>query len=598
MQDIIQDIIDSAELLCQRNWAERNAGNISYNISENISFSQLKEFEHEELSLSCNYEYLKNTAFFITATGSKMRDLKRDAADGIVIVAFAEETDKCYIFSFSGQSKKPSSELPSHLLIHNFLIKNKSSYKAILHTHSTELIAFSHSPEIRTKDRLNDILFRIHPELSVLIPKGFGFVPYQITGSVALAEATLTELARHDCVIWEKHGCLAVAEKVVDCFDSIDILTKAVGIYLMCKSAGYTPTGLSDSQLAELKSIFNIESISGSSQLNNINSIIELIDKSNDIIILTHINVDGDAIGSSLAVKEYCKAKGKDANIFIDGEVSENFNFINSIQSLAAFDQEKHTGCLKKADLIVILDLNDSSRLGEIENAFLSSNAKKIVIDHHLEPKIKADLYLIDSKSSSTAELVWSLIKSDSKIQISEEIANHLYFGIMSDTGNFVFNNTSSSTFLAASELVCYGAKPNFLYNSYYNSVPARQIKLFGKALSEIKFYLNEQLCILVLNKKMFEETNTSLSDTDNFVEKLMTIKNIKIAIQITAIDDKELKLSFRSKEGINIREIAVKYGGGGHSQAAGARVKNVQLLEFIEKLVLDCENLNLEGAA
>ena len=96
----------------------------------------------------------------------------------------------------------------------------------------------------------------------------------------------------------------------------------------------------------------------------------------------------------------------------------------------------------------------------------------------------------------------------------------------------------------------------------------------------------------------MFEETNTSLSDTDNFVEKLMTIKNIKIAIQITAIDDKELKLSFRSKEGINIREIAVKYGGGGHSQAAGARVKNVQLLEFIEKLVLDCENLNLEGAA
>ena len=93
MQDIIQDIIDSAELLCQRNWAERNAGNISYNISENISFSQLKEFEHEELSLSCNYEYLKNTAFFITATGSKMRDLKRDAADGIVIVAFAEATD-------------------------------------------------------------------------------------------------------------------------------------------------------------------------------------------------------------------------------------------------------------------------------------------------------------------------------------------------------------------------------------------------------------------------------------------------------------------------------------------------------------------------
>ncbi len=594
LEYIINDIRETSELLCQRNWAERNAGNISYNISDFISFSQLKELEYKEFHLNKNFESLKNTALLITATGSKMRDLRNKPEENLVVVAFKEQTDLCYIFNFNNCKNCPTSELPSHFLIHNFLIQNNSNCKAILHTHPTEIIAFSNSPEIENKKDLNDIIFKMHPEVSILIPKGIGFVPYKITGSGDLADATLIELRQHDCVIWEKHGCLAIGENVIDCFDTIDILAKTINIYFMCKSAGFSPTGLSDIQLNELKSTFNKNFYDNkdNSSLKNINSILNEIKYSKNIIILSHINTDGDAIGSSLAINEYCEYKRKNSKIFIDGKVNENYNFLNNISKVNSFNKENHSEFFEKADLIIVLDLNDSSRLGIMENLFLSSKAKKIVIDHHLEPKIKTDLSLINIKSSSTGELIWSLLKSDSNIKINKDIANYLYLAIMTDTGNFTFSNTSANTLLSASELVALGANPTHLYSSYYNSIPAKQMKLFGRALSEVEFYFDNHLSVLCVTKEMLKETDSTLSDTENFIERLMTIKNMKIAIQITELDDDELKLSFRSKEGINIRDIAIKYNGGGHSQAAGAKTKDISIYDLKKLLIEECSKL------
>ena len=225
-----------------------------------------------------------------------------------------------------------------------------------------------------------------------------------------------------------------------------------------------------------------------------------------------------------------------------------------------------------------------------MQDSFLNSKAK-IVIDHHIEPQIKTETSLIDIRCSSTGELIWSLLKFDNGFKISKNIADYLYLAIMTDTGNFTFNNTTETTLLAASELVSFGAKPTYLYNSYYNSIPAKQMILFGKALSEIEFYLNNNLCILTVTKQMLDSVGATLSDTENFIERLMTIKNMKIAIQVTELDNNELKLSFRSKEGINIREIAVKYNGGGHSQAAGAKTHNISISNLKELLIDECRN-------
>ncbi|HPI21248.1 MAG TPA: rhamnulose-1-phosphate aldolase [Candidatus Kapabacteria bacterium] len=591
LENVINDIRVTSELLCRRNWAERNAGNISYNISDFISFSELKELKYKDFQLNKDYHCLKNTILLITATGSKMRDLRNKPEDNLVIVAFKEQTNLCYIFNFNNSNNSPTSELPSHLLIHNFLIQNNSKSKAILHTHPTEIIAFSNSPEIENKKDINDIIFKMHPEVSILIPKGIGFVPYKITGSDDLAEATLVELKQHDCVIWEKHGCLAVGESVIDCFDTIDILAKTINIYFLCKSAGYNPSGLNDKQLNELKLTFNKNESNHYSEEEKY-TILEEIEKSTNILILTHINTDGDAIGSSLAMNEYCETKGKNSKIFIDGKVNENYNFLHHISKINSFNKENHSEFFEKADLIIVLDLNDSSRLGVMEDLFLISKAKKIVIDHHLEPRIKTDLSLINIKSSSTGELIWSLLKSDNKLKINKDIANYIYLAIMTDTGNFTFSNTSANTLLSASELVALGANPTYLYNSYYNSVPAKQMKLFGRALSEVEFFFDNHLCVLSVTKEILDSVNATLSDTENFVERLMTIKNMKIAIQITELDNNELKLSFRSKEGINIRNIAIKYNGGGHSQAAGAKAKDISISDLKKMLIEECSKL------
>ena len=154
---------------------------------------------------------------------------------------------------------KPTSELPSHLCIHRSFKQKENGYKIVLHTHPTDLLAMTHIKELNNSEALTKTLWAMHPETFIVVPKGVGVVPYEVPGSLDLADLTLKTLEKHDFAAWEKHGFMGVGKDLIETFDLIDTLSKSAQTYFYCRQAGHQPEGLSDKQIEGLIEPFGIE---------------------------------------------------------------------------------------------------------------------------------------------------------------------------------------------------------------------------------------------------------------------------------------------------------------------------------------------------
>lgn len=257
---VIKDVAELANYLWQRGWAERNAGNISMNLSELISeeFDQMNEFP--TFPLDRVYKDIAGGYFFVTGTGKRMRDLARNPMKNACILKVALDGESYQIISRNKNNLynfRPTSELPTHLAIHEKLIQGKSMNRAVVHTHPNELVALTQIKQFQDEKEINRILWGMHPEAVVFVPDGLALVPYILPGTESIAQATLNRLKDSDVIMWEKHGTFAVGTDVLDAFDKIDILSKSAQIYFMVKQAGFEPEGLSIDQIEELKKKFH-----------------------------------------------------------------------------------------------------------------------------------------------------------------------------------------------------------------------------------------------------------------------------------------------------------------------------------------------------
>ena len=185
-----------------------------------------------------------------------MRDLARWPMDNGSIIRIL---DDCATYEIIADNPvKPTSELPSHLAVHDRLIAAGSNYRATVHTHPIELVAMSHNKAFLKKDVLSTLLWSMIPETKAFCPLGLGVVPYQLPGSNALADATLRELEEYDVVLWEKHGVFAKGVDVMDAFDQIDVLSKSALIYAVARQMGFEPDGMTQEQMAEMSRAFNL----------------------------------------------------------------------------------------------------------------------------------------------------------------------------------------------------------------------------------------------------------------------------------------------------------------------------------------------------
>lgn len=255
IKTIFDNVAEVGRSLWEKGWAEKNAGNISVNITDLI-----KDKESATLfncfHLDKSYPLLKDQFLLVTSTGSRMRDLFKNPEAFACIIKISENGDGYYMLAENNLDIKPTSELPTHLAIHEVLIRSGSKKKAIVHTHPDELIALSHITELKNEDALNKIIWSMHSEAIVLLPEGVGFIPYAMPGSEELAELTFNSFKKHKVIMWEKHGCIAIGDDVFDAFDYIDVISKSAKIFFTCKNAGYTPEGLSGKQLKALRNKF------------------------------------------------------------------------------------------------------------------------------------------------------------------------------------------------------------------------------------------------------------------------------------------------------------------------------------------------------
>lgn len=258
---MVQEILDVAEVagyLWQKGWAERNGGNITVNITESLSEEEKKSpAVAGPFAIGVTLPCLKNCFFYCKGTQRRMRDLARDPMNNGSIIRI---TDDCAHYEIISENPvMPTSELPSHLSVHNYLLQKGSPYRASLHTHPIELVALTHSQQWMEKDKATKMLWSMIPETKAFCPRGLGMVPYMMPGSVALGEATIRTIDEdYDVVMWEKHGVFAVDKDIISAFDQVDVLNKAAQIYIAAKNMGFTPEGMSEKQMNDLSRTFNL----------------------------------------------------------------------------------------------------------------------------------------------------------------------------------------------------------------------------------------------------------------------------------------------------------------------------------------------------
>jgi bifunctional oligoribonuclease and PAP phosphatase NrnA len=300
----------------------------------------------------------------------------------------------------------------------------------------------------------------------------------------------------------------------------------------------------------------------------------KLFSSSENILLISHINPDGDAIGSQLALYHFLKVQGRNVDMIAPNYLQEFLKWMvgADLINIIIKERKKCRKLIEEADLIILLDFNQSNRLGEAEDLVIASHAKKIIIDHHLNPGDFADLIISDPSKCSTSELVHELVcKMNGEHFINRPYAESLYVGIITDTGNFEHGSYSSRTFRIVADLLDTGIEKEKILNLIYNNFSSERMRLLGFALNQRMVVFPEyKTAYIFLTKDDLKEFKHVKGDTEGFVNLPLSIRGIHFSALFI---EKEnfIKLSFRSKGSFPSNEFAAQYFfGGGHLNASG----------------------------
>lgn len=299
------------------------------------------------------------------------------------------------------------------------------------------------------------------------------------------------------------------------------------------------------------------------------------IGKSRSIVVTSHHNPDGDAIGSILALTLLLKSLGKVAVALVPNDYPAFLKWMSGSNDILIFRQneEKAREIISNSELIFCLDYNALHRTGDVQEALRKARGKKILIDHHPEPVLTDfDFYLSVIEISSTSELLYLFMEGCSwQNRIDRDIATGLFVGIMTDTGSFSFSCNYPETFQITASLIRTGIDPEHIHRLVYDTYSENRLRLLGYCLSVKLTVLPEfSTAYIALSKDELDRFHHQVGDTEGVVNYALSIENIKIAILMTERKDR-IRLSFRSKGDISVNRIAREhFNGGGHKNAAG----------------------------
>jgi phosphoesterase RecJ-like protein len=299
----------------------------------------------------------------------------------------------------------------------------------------------------------------------------------------------------------------------------------------------------------------------------------QLLSSPKDIVIISHRNPDGDAIGSSYGLKYFLERKFHKVQVIFPSEYPPLFNFLSDIDQAIVYDTDQSTAAnaIKQAEVIFCLDFNGLDRIDKLGPKVDESEAKKVLIDHHLFPEQFADFVLSETEASSTCELIYKFIDQlEESNLVDKKISESLFIGLITDTGSFRYS-TRAYTYEVAAMLKNKGADDYFIQDKIFNSQQEKHLRLLGHCLANRMELIPEYGAgIIHLTRDDYKQFKIARGDTEGIVNHILMIKNIDVAAFITE-QPTIIKLSLRSKGDISVQEIARNhFNGGGHKNASG----------------------------
>lgn len=307
-------------------------------------------------------------------------------------------------------------------------------------------------------------------------------------------------------------------------------------------------------------------------------NIIQTIMGSDNFIITSHYSPDGDNLGSSIGLYLALKKLNKKVFIVLDDLMPKNLKFLYQDVNICKSEE------LNLNEYILIaLDCGDKNRICCSES--IIKNSKLIInIDHHASNDNYGDLNYVDSKASSTCELVYNLLVSMDEKILDKKIGSCLYTGLVTDTGNFMYSNANSSSFIMASNLIKLEIDKENIIKDIYQNNPLNYIKLLGDALNTLEV-LENKIAIIGLDREIFKKHNISFNDVEGVVNYTRDIEEVEVGILLKEKTPSEIKVSFRSKSYVDVNKIAQVFGGGGHMRASGCTIKDS--LENAKRMII-----------
>ena len=314
----------------------------------------------------------------------------------------------------------------------------------------------------------------------------------------------------------------------------------------------------------------------------------------NKVVIITHYNPDGDAIGSSLGLKHFLKTLGLEPIVIVPNDFPKFLKWMPEAKKtiIADYKRKMASDAIKDADVIFCLDFNAHNRIGIVGDWLANATAKKILIDHHQQPE-DFDFVYSDVTIPATCQMIYHFIEALGKEDlVNQNIAECLYTGIMTDTGGFRFRSTSATTHRIVANLIEKGADPAMITSNTWDTNTVSRLHLLSLILGRIELVKDGKVAILYLKRDELKEFGFEKGDTEGFVNYGLSIAGTKMsAFFMEDLYEDFIKISFRSKDDVDTNAFArAHFHGGGHINASGGKCfKNIH--ETIEDFKSKIEN-------
>ncbi len=297
-----------------------------------------------------------------------------------------------------------------------------------------------------------------------------------------------------------------------------------------------------------------------------------IIDEHQNIVVLAHLKPDGDAIGSKLALAKFLKDMGKNVFVVSNDIVPYNINFlVDDIMDIKIYTEEEYDELSIKSSLVFCMDSSDIDRLDT--RAKYLKEAVSVCIDHHITNNGFADYNYVRPDISSTGEVLYDLLYDNDEYKITKEIASAIYVAILTDTGGFRYSNTTARTLDIVSNLFKVGIEYSDINIEIFQKTPVEKFVFTNMILNTLELYHDGKIGFIYITEDMLNKKNMQMQDSDGIVERIRDIENVELALFVREITHNVFKLSVRSKKYYNAARLCLKFDGGGHERAAGAKI-------------------------